>query len=134
MRAAYPAFFVGVALAFADEPTTRQPLTTVDAAALEEATALGQRVLTALARYLAVSRPPNISGGSDLLARTPTIEVLHAIGYLSDSDIALSNQYHATLYPVPPEPAATQPVLTMHTDRGELIFDAGGNVALELHK
>ena len=134
MRAVYPAFFVVVALAFADQSTTRQPLTTADAAALEEATTLGQRVLTALARYLAVSQPPNISEDRDLLTRTPTIDILHAIGYLTDSDIALSNQYRATLHPVPPEPAATQPVLTMHTDRGELIFDASGNVALELHK
>ena len=68
-----------------------------------------------------------------LLTRTPTIHVLHAVGYLSDSDFALAQRYRATPQPVPANQGlATR--LTMQTDRGELLFDTQGDIKLRQHE
>jgi hypothetical protein len=110
-------------------------LTAVDAAALEEPTALGHRILAGLSHYFEFSPAlMHIQGEVDLVTRTPTIEILHAYRCVSDSDFALCHRYHATLHPVPSDAPATQAVLSMQTDRGVLVFQANGEVGLELPK
>ncbi len=133
MRALSISLLLAAAALFAGEPTTRRPLTAKESAALQEPTTLGHRILNALSRYSKASEPPKIPAGLDLLTRVPTIEVLHAGGYISDSDMPLTHRYLATLQPIPPDAPRTQPLLTMQTDRGELIFDTRGNVTLRQH-
>jgi len=122
---------IAVSSAFADQPTTtRRPLTVKESAALEEPTALGYRILTALARYSKASEQVQVPAEFDVMTRTPTIAVLRAGGYISDSDMSLSHHYQVVLQFIPAEAPPTQPLLTMQTDSGELIFDTRGNVTL----
>ena len=122
-------------LAFADQQTTLRPLTPADAAALSEAVALGERITRTLAHYFEVTHPPmRIRGDTGLITRTPTIHVLRAVRYLSDADFQLARRYYAALHPMPSEAPATQPLLTMQTDRGVLVFQVSGEVALEPSK
>jgi hypothetical protein len=66
----------------------------------------------------------------DVMTRMPTIAVLRTGGYISDSDMPLSHRYQVVLQFIPAEAPPTQPLLTMQTDSGELIFDTRGNVTL----
>jgi hypothetical protein len=125
---------IAVTSAFGDQPSTRRPLTGKESAALEEPTALGHRMLTALARYSKASEPVKIPTEFDVMTRTPTIELLHAAGYISDSDTLLSRRYRVVLQLIPAEAPPTRPLLTMQTDSGELIFDTRGNVTLRPHE
>ncbi len=65
-----------------------------------------------------------------LLTRTPTIDVLHAAAYISDSDYALARRYGATPQPIPGNGTMPRPLLTMQSNRGELVFDTRGRVTL----
>jgi hypothetical protein len=76
-----------------------------------------------------VTVPPEF----DVLAWVPTLEVLHAGGYISDSDMSLARRYQAARQLIPANSPPTQPLLTMQTDQGELIFDTRANVALRQH-
>jgi len=141
MRVVSSMLFLVAALAFAEQQPVRQPLTTTDAAALAEPTTLGHRILAASARYAEVMRPVTDTRALRLLDRqrilltgTPTIDLLHACRYLSGPDFALARRYDAALYPLPPEAPSTFPVLTIRTNRGILIFDRSGGVALESPK
>jgi hypothetical protein len=72
-------------------------------------------------------------GQLGLLSRTPTIDVLHAAGYITDSDFTLAAGYRATPQPVPANQGlATR--LTMQTHRGELLFDTRGDIKLRQHE
>jgi hypothetical protein len=102
--------------------------------AVTEAMELGQRVLKALFEYPNPSVRMNVLRGRDLLTALPTIEVLHAAGYISDSDMSLCHRYHVALHPIPAGASQTQPMLTMETDRGELVFDTSGNCTLRQHR
>jgi hypothetical protein len=133
MRGLSIVLLIAMGSVFADQPTTH-PLTAKEAAALQEPIALGHRILNALSRYAQTSEPPMIPAELDLLTRVPTIEILHAAGYISDSDMPLAHRYLATLQPIPPGAPSTQPLLTMQTDRGELILDTRGTVTLRQHK
>ena len=134
MRALYICLLIAVGAAFASQPITGRPLTAKEAAALREPTALGHRILTALSHYPKASEEAKVPTGLDLLTQVPTIEVLHAGGYISDSDMSLSHHYHAALQPIPAGAPQTQPLLTMQTDRGELVFDTLGDVTLRQHQ
>jgi hypothetical protein len=132
MRAVFLVLLL-VSLAFAEQPPTRRALTTADAAALEEPVSAGRRVILGLAHYL--EKMPAITyggGGPALLTSTPTVEILHAYRYVTDSDFAVCRRYRATLHTVPPNAPATQPLLTMQTPRGVLVFPLNGEVALEI--
>jgi hypothetical protein len=125
---------IAVGLAFAEQPTIRHPLTAKEATALQEPAALGHRMLSALSRYSQASESLKVPPEFDVLTRLPTIEVLHAVGFISDSDMRLTRRYQPALLPIPPNAAPTQPLLTLETDRGELIFDTRGNVTLRRHQ
>jgi hypothetical protein len=99
-----------------------------------EAMELGQRVLKALFEYPKPSLRMNVLRGRDLLTTLPTIEVLHAGGYISDSDVSLCHRYHVALHPIPAGASQAQPMLTMETNRGELVFDTSGDCTLGQHK
>jgi hypothetical protein len=118
-------------VAFAGQPA-RHSLTTAEAAALKESVALGHRVLSAWSHYsevTGISTP--ISAGVDVISSTPTLELLHATHSLSDSDFAVSLRCQAKLYPVPVDAPKDAPILSLHTDLGELVFDIGGNITLQ---
>jgi hypothetical protein len=132
MRALYFLLFFVASVGFAQQAPARRPLTTAEAAALEEPVALGHRVLAAWSRYSEVtylSTP--IPAGVDVLTRTPTLELLHATHSLSDSDFALSSHYRTRLHPVPPNAPKNAPVLSMHTERGEIVVEISGNITLQ---
>lgn len=124
-------FFVASA-GLTQQPPARRPLTPAEAAALDECGRLAHRVLDAWSRYLEVTnRSTPIRGGVDVLTRTPTLELLHATHSLSDSDLALSLHYQTRLHPVPPNAPKDAPILSMRTDRGEIVVDISGNVTLQ---
>ena len=119
-----------VSSAFADQLATCRASTPKESAALEEPIALGHRILTALARYSKASEQVQVPAEFDVITRMPTIAVLRTGGYISDSDMPLSHRYQVVLQFIPAEAPPTQPLLTMQTDSGELIFDTRGNVTL----
>ena len=121
---------IAVSSAFADQPTTRRPLTAKEPAALEKPITVGHRILTALSRYSKASDQVQLPPELDVSTQVPTIEILHAGGYISDSDMPLTHRYRLALQLIPAEAPPTQPLLTMQTDSGELIFDTRGNIAL----
>lgn len=117
---------------FAQQAPARRPLTTGEAGALEECVALGHRVLAAWSHYSDVTTLSTpMSAGVDVITRTPTLELLHATHSLSDSDLALSLHYLTRLHPVPPNAPKDAPILSMRTDRGEIVVDISGNVTLQ---
>ena len=120
---------IAVSSAFADQSTTR-PLTTEQIVALQEPVALGGRLLAALSRYAKASEQVKVPTEFDVSTRVPTIELLHASGCISDSDVTLAYRYRAVPQLIPANSPPTQPMLTMQTDRGELIFDTRAKVAL----
>ena len=132
--------FVSLSVAVADQPG--RPLKPDDMKALQQPVAVGRRILDALSQYSLAAYEVNgesanmWSRGMDrlgLLTRTPTIDILHAAGYISDSDFALAQRYRATPQPVPVNQGlATR--LTMQTHRGELLFDTRGDIALRQHQ
>jgi hypothetical protein len=137
MRLLYFAVFIGFSFARADQPS--RSLATDETKSFHVQIALGQRIVAALARYSKAAYEENGESSNmwtrgiselGLLTRTPTIEVLHAVDYIADSDYALARQYHAASHPVPAGAPATQPLLTMQTDTGELFFDTRGLVTL----
>src|SRR5258708_3759808 len=123
MRQLFLLLLIAVSSAFADQPAARRPLTAKESAALQEPITLGQRILAALSRYSKTSERIKVPTEFDVMTRTPTIEVLHAAGYVGDSDMPLSHRYQVVLELIPPEAPPTQPLLTMQTGSGELIFD-----------
>ena len=137
MRAVCFGLLSFAAVVFGDEQTARRPVTSTEAIVLSEALALGHRIVVTLRHYVEVTHPPmtiqsgRIGESTDLFTRTPPIDVLRAVRYLSESDCRLARRYHAALHPVPSDAPATQPLLTMHTDRGVLVFQVSGEVALE---
>jgi hypothetical protein len=65
-----------------------------------------------------------------LFTTCPTINILHAVGYLNDSDTKLAEQYHVVISPTyfgkPKEP-----LVTLQTKYGELNFDLRGKITLQ---
>lgn len=129
MRGLSVLLLIAVGSAFADQPITR-PLTAKETVALHEPVALGGRILAALSRYSKASEQVKVPTEYDVLTRVPTIEVLHVGGYISDSDMPLTYRYQVVLQLIPAEAPTTQPLLTIQTDSGELIFDTRGNITL----
>ena len=132
MRELSVLLLIAVGSAFADQATTR-PLTAKERASLHEPVALGGRILAALARYSKASEQLKVPTEYDVLTRVPTIELLHAGGYISNSDVSLAHRYQAAPQIIPANSPPTQPRLTMQTDWGELVFDTRANVALRQH-
>jgi hypothetical protein len=135
------ALFVSLSIALADQPP--RPLTSQEMKVLQRQITLGRRIVTALARYSKAAYELNGESANmwtrginqlGLLTRTPTIEVLHAAGYINDSDDALARRYRATPKPVPADVTMAQPLLTMQSERGELVFDTRGDIALRQHQ
>jgi hypothetical protein len=132
MRTVCSAFVLTASLMLAQQPPVHRALTTEDAVGLNEAVSVGHRVLVALRQYSDdMPAADRIEVDRALITRTPTVEILHAYRYVTDSDFAACRRYHATLHPVPSEAPATQPLLSMQTDRGILVFQISGEVALE---
>ena len=133
MRAFCLLLFFVASVGLAQQAPARRPLTTAEAAALEESVALGHRVLAAWARYLEVTNLSTpIPVGVDVLTRTPTLELLHATHSLGDSDFALSSHYQTRRLPGGPNaPQGSSASGTMRTDRGEIVVDISGNVTLQ---
>jgi hypothetical protein len=121
---------ITVSSVFADQPTTSRALTAKESAALEEPIAVGHRILTALSRYSKASDQVQLPPELDVSTQGPTIDILHAGGYISDSDMPLTRRYQVVLQLIPAEAPPTQALLTMQTGSGELIFDTRGNVTL----
>jgi len=133
MRAVSFTLLISVSVAFASEPTTRS-LTSDEAKALRQPTVLGERILVESVAVQEASEGIKIPTEFDVMTRAPTIDVLHAAKYISDSEIVLAHRYQATLQPVPATASPTHPLLTMQTDRGELVFDTRGNITLRPHQ
>jgi hypothetical protein len=129
MRVLSFALVISVSAAFGSEPVARS-LTSDEAKALREPTALGERILVQVLRYTKTSEGIKIPPEFDVMTRAPTIDVLHAAGYISESDRVLAHHYQATLQPVPANATPTHALLTMQTERGELIFDIRGQITL----
>jgi hypothetical protein len=109
-------------------------LSTTESVALREPIAVGKRIIAALSRYpVASGSTTRATADRSLLTRTPTLDLLHASGYISDTDFAFSHSCHATLQPVPAGASADHPVLRLQTASGELIFDARGEVTIRDH-
>ena len=135
MRALSVIIVIIASLASAEQPATPRPLTTAEAATLKESVDLGHRVLAAWARYsqvTSVSSP--LPTGAALFTSTPTLELLHATHSLSDSDFAASLQCQIKLHTVPVDAPNDAPILSVRTDRGELVFDITGNITLQPSK
>lgn len=62
------------------------------------------------------------------MSGVPTVDVLHAIRYIPDSDMRLIQQYHVVVAAAIAKP--TDLVLTLQTKSGELGFDASGQMTL----
>src|SRR3954464_9507718 len=116
------------------QPSEGRPLSSEEETALREPVSLGQRILTALSNYPKASEQPKVRTGLDLTTKMPTVEVLHAGGYITDADASLSSRYKASLHPIPNGAPHTQPLLSMRIDRGELVFDVDGNITLRQHQ
>ena len=134
------AVFIAFAISLADQPP--RSLTGEETRALQQQIALGRRIIVALTRYSDAIHEANAEssdmwargmGALGLVTRTPTMDVLHAARYITDSDQALAHRCHATPQPLPAGAPVTQPLLTMQCDRGELVFDTQGAVALHTH-
>ena len=132
MRGLSVILLIAVGSAFADQPTTR-PLTPEETVALDEPIAVGGRILAALSRCSKASEQMKVPPEFDVLTRVPTIEILRAAGYISDSDASLARRYKAAPQLIPANSPPTQPLLTMQTDQGELIFDTRAHVTLRQH-
>jgi hypothetical protein len=135
------ALFISLSGAVADQPG--RSLRPDEMKALQQPIAVGRHILNALSQYSnAAAHEANGESANmwsrgmnqlGLLTRTPTIEVLHAAGYISDSDFTLAQRYRATPQPLPANQGlATR--LTMQTHRGELLFDTRGDIALRQHQ
>ncbi len=122
---------VSLPAVLAAQPT---PLSSDKAKLLQQPIDLGYRLLAALSRYPKPSASANRTGGVDLITSVPTVEVLHSAGYVTDSDMVLARRYRATFQSMPAGSNASQPRLSMHTDRGELTFAGDGTVALQRHE
>jgi len=131
------ALFISFAVALADQPS--RPLTRQETKTVERQITLGRRILAALAEYSKAAHEVTGESASmwsrgmtelGLLTRSPTIDVLHAAGYLTDSDHALARHYHAMPQHVPANATTAQPLLTMHSELGELVFDSRGAVTV----
>jgi hypothetical protein len=133
MRVLSFALVISVSVAFGSEPAARS-LTSDEAKALRQPTALGERILAQVSRYRKASEGIKIPLEFDVLTRAPTIDVLRAAGYITESDMTLAHRYQATLQPVPANARPTHPLLTMETERGELIFDTRGEITLRQHR
>ena len=136
MRVFGIALFIALTVASADQ--VPRALTPYEMKALHSQIALGRNIVSALGQYSKTIYELNGESGNmwnrgmtglGLLTRTPTVQVLHAAGYITDFDLVLAERYRATPQPVP----TTQRLatcLTMQTDRGELLFDTHGNITV----
>jgi len=131
MRVLAITLLISVGFAVADQPG--HSLTPDETKALQQPITVGRHILDALSRYSKASDEANVPTGLSLLTGAPTVEVLHAAGYISDSDLALAQRCHATPQPIPANQASATR-LTMQTDRGELVFDTRGDVILRQHQ
>jgi hypothetical protein len=112
------------------EPARRE-LTAAETAALQEPIDLGKRVYAALCRYWSSSKP--VEGAArypDLVTASPTVDLLHALGYIADSDMKLTGQYKVVIPPVVGEKPMA-PVVAMQTKYGEISFDIRGEIRLQ---
>lgn len=135
MRALCSVLFLLAGFVFAEQPAARRALTPADSAALQEPISVGRRVILGLTHFCAESPTVTYSaGGPALLTGTPTVEILYAYRYVSDSDFAVCRRYRATLHIVPTDAPASQPLLSMQTSRGILVFLLSGEAALESTK
>jgi hypothetical protein len=135
MRTLCSVLFLMAGILSAEQPAARRALTAADSAALEEPISVGRRVIVGLTHYCAETPTVTYSGGGPaLLTGTPTVEILHAYRYVSDPDFAVCRRYRATLHIVPTDAPATQPLLSMQTSRGVLVFLLSGEAALESTK
>jgi hypothetical protein len=134
VRRMFRALFLPVIIVSVVMAAQPAPLTPDEAKALREPIDLGHRLLAALSRYPQPSASSKASAGIDLITSVPTVELLHSAGYVTDSDLELAHGYRATLQAVPAGSGASQPLLSMHTDRGELTFARDGTLALQHHE
>jgi hypothetical protein len=111
----------------ADQPG--RSLTPEETTALRQQITVGRHLLAALSLYSRASAELNVPIGDSLSTHAPTIEVLHAAGYISDFDFSVAQRYRAMPHPVPADQDVATRV-TMQTDRGELIFDTRGSITL----
>jgi hypothetical protein len=140
MRLFAIALFISLSIAVANQPG--RSLRPDEMKALQQPIAVGRHILEALSQYSNAAHEVNGEsanmwtrgmGQLGLLSRTPTIDVLHAAGYITDSDFTLAQRYRATPQPVPANQGlATR--LTMQTHRGELLFDTRGDIKLRQHE
>ena len=112
------------------EPS-RRALTAAETVALREPIELGDIVHHALYRYFDPPQPFLPLTGVDVVTRCPTVDVLHVMGYITDSDMRLVEQYRVSIATVISKP--TDSVMTMQTKFGEISFDARGQIALLDH-
>jgi hypothetical protein len=132
-RALCVALFISLAVAEGGELT--RSLTRQETRDLQSEITVGRRIVVALAKYSKSASEMygrTTSGLTELslLTRTATIDVLHAAGYLSDSDTALARRYDAMPQQVSAIATSEQPLLTMHSKLGELVFDMRGTVTV----
>lgn len=111
----------------AAEPTKRA-ISNTEVTALKEPIAVGKRIYFAVRRYYDKQPSRVYPTGLALFTDSPTIELLHAVGYISDSDFGLARQYRVAIPPVIVKP--TDAVVLMQTRLGELSLDASGHISL----
>jgi hypothetical protein len=85
-----------------------------------------------LCRYL--DHPPTRLAltGPDVVTGYPTVNVLHAVGYITDSDMRLVQRYHVSIAAAVFKPE--DPTVMMQTKLGEVRFDARGQITLLNHQ
>lgn len=116
-----------VAALFAAEPT-RRTITATEMAALKEPINVGKGVYIAVCRYYSNRESRAYPAGPALFTDSPTIELLHAVGYIADADMQLIQRYRIGIPTVIVKP--TDPVVIMQTKSGELTFDTRGQITL----
>lgn len=120
-------FMYGLASLSAAEPKSR-PLTDRETTILQEPIAIGKTVYNAVCRYYTALRPRDYPVGPALLTESPTVELLHALGYITESELRLAQQYRIAIPPVVVK--ATDRLVILDTKSGELSFDTRGNITL----
>ena len=111
----------------AREPSTR-PLTAEEMNAIREPIELGDRIYRALYRYLDKEHLRIPLTGPDVVGSYPTVNVLHAAGFITDADIRLSERYHVSIAAVIFN--SKDPAVMIQTVIGEVIIDARGQMSV----
>jgi hypothetical protein len=97
LRFAIALAFISCVVSSSCAEPVRRALTAAETAALQEPIELGKRVYNALYRYLDPPQPRVPNTGPDVLTGWPTVDLLHAVGYIADSDMRLVRQYRVTI-------------------------------------